>query len=459
MEDTRVIRYRPVAAKDVDEAFSLETRSYPADEAATLEKLTYRQLNAPEYFLGAFDDATGSMLGFVTSTRAPNLDHESLSHHDPTASVLAIHSVCVSPDHRRLKIGRIMLTKYVNMILLRSGDDGLKEIRLIAKAELLSFYVSCGFAVCGPSAVVHGADQWFDLTLDVVSRRRSYCVVDCFSESPGGGNPAAVVMCQGDDKWMQCVARELNLTTAFVTARPGGGEDDYSIRFFVGSGIELPLCGHATLATSAILFSKSVVPSGRPVNFFTATGLKLSATSPTPRTISLDFPLNFPMALPASDESVAVVRSQILATLRASFGVDEDKVEFLGSTADDAFVCLRQDAFAALPAVPDLAVLKGPDCGFRRGVILFTAGDSARSSGANFSSRFFAPKVGIEEDPTCGSAHCALSAYFYPTMGNSLLGWQDSKRGGLIRCEVSPETKRVLLSGPYCVVSSGTLAF
>jgi PhzF family phenazine biosynthesis protein len=266
-------------------------------------------------------------------------------------------------------------------------------------------------------------------------------------------------MSQGDDAWMKRVAGELNLTTVFVTSRPGGADNEFNLRYFVSNGSELPLCGHATLAASSILYSKSFVPMSDPISFFTFTGLQLSATSPSPTTISLDFPLNFPKPLPASDSSVAGVRGEILETLHLSFGVPSDAVVFLGTTADDAFVQLTKEAFAALPPVPDLAVLKRPDAGFRRGIILSCCGDVARSNGANFSNRFFAPKVGIDEDPTCGAAHCALAAFFYPTMGNSLLGWQDSKRGGYIHCEVVPDKKRVMLSGPFYIVSFGTLTF
>ena len=251
----RDLTFRLLNADEVLRAFELESSSYPQDEAASHEKLIFRQANAPSYFLGAFSSSSSpSLLAFVCGTRCDSLDHDSLSSHDPTAPILAIHSVCVAPTHRRQGIGQRLLLQYVSLITSRSSSDGLKEIRLICKSRLLRFYTSAGFSLLGPSAVVHGLDPWFDLSLDVASRRNAFWVVDAFATEAGAGNPAAVVLRVGDNDWMQLVAKEFNLSvTAFASRREGvgGAEAEYDLRYFLPNS-EIPLCGHATLVRGRI---------------------------------------------------------------------------------------------------------------------------------------------------------------------------------------------------------------
>jgi PhzF family phenazine biosynthesis protein len=255
--------------------------------------------------------------------------------------------------------------------------------------------------------------------------------VDAFTDRPFAGNPAAVCWLEqeADPAWMQAVAAEMNLAeTAF--ARPLG--DLLELRWFTPT-VEVDLCGHATLATAHALWSAGVVRTDGPLRFQTRSGVLTCQRAGG--FIELDFP-----ALPVS---AVEPRAELLAAL----GVASPR--FVGRSKFDEFVVL--DSVAAVRNVrPDFRKL-GPITS--RGVIVTARSDDPRY---DFQSRFFAPAVGIDEDPVCGSAHCSLTPYWSEQLGKrELHAYQTSSRGGVLR--LKDHGDRVTLGGQAVTVWQGEL--
>lgn len=159
------LSYRQPNKKDISTCFDIEIASYPSDEAASLESLTYRQQQASPYFLCAsLDD---KIIGFVCATRTNHFEEKSMSTHDPGGSFLAIHSVVVEESHRRKGIASTMLKMYLDKVETEN-DGSIQSIVLLAKEHLLGFYVKCGFTVTRPSPIVHGKELWFELERKIV---------------------------------------------------------------------------------------------------------------------------------------------------------------------------------------------------------------------------------------------------------------------------------------------------
>jgi PhzF family phenazine biosynthesis protein len=236
------------------------------------------------------------------------------------------------------------------------------------------------------------------------------------------GNPAGVCLLPNkkDVKYYQRVAEKINTPeTAFIT-RDG---DIYSLRWFSPNGSEVALCGHATLATSHILYSKGYVAAGKPIYYQTKSGI-LSAKKQG-AFIILDFPR----------DNVKEVKSPQRA-LAAALGV---MPLYVAQTQFDFFVVVEGEA-TIKKLKPDLNKLKKLS---DRGVIV-TA--KSESKGYDFISRFFAPAIGIDEDPVTGSAHCALGPYWGALLKKKeLVGYQASKQGGMVKVTVLKE--RVLVGG------------
>jgi PhzF family phenazine biosynthesis protein len=255
--------------------------------------------------------------------------------------------------------------------------------------------------------------------------------VDAFTDRPFGGNPAAVCVLPGprDGGWMQDVAREMNLSeTAFVHRE----EDGYRLRWFTPT-VEVDLCGHATLAASHVLWEEGHLPLEQPARFQTRSGLLTARRDGA--WIELDFPSKPVGARPAPVELLA-----------EALGLE---VRHAGMSEYDCLVEVESEA--AVRAVrPQIARLAEVPV---RGVIV-----TARAAGGEFDfvSRFFAPNVGIDEDPVCGSAHCCLRPYWSARLGkDDMLGHQVSARGGVIRVRV--RGPRVHLGGRAVTVLRGEL--
>ncbi|MBI5523716.1 MAG: PhzF family phenazine biosynthesis protein [Desulfarculus sp.] len=256
--------------------------------------------------------------------------------------------------------------------------------------------------------------------------------VDAFTAHPFAGNPAAVCLLDtpADDTWMQALAAEMNLSeTAFVRPVAGG----FDLRWFTPQ-VEVDLCGHATLATAHVLWSEGLLPPGQAARFHTKSGL-LGAALGEGGWIELDFPAEPASPAPAPPSLVAALGARPLA-------VAKNRLDYLVEVATPGEV-------AALD--PDMALLKQVAC---RGVMVTSQGGGPE---VDFVSRFFAPAVGVAEDPVTGSAHCCLGPYWRSRLGKDALNaYQASARGGHLRVRVLGQ--RVGIAGQAVTVFRGELA-
>ncbi len=256
--------------------------------------------------------------------------------------------------------------------------------------------------------------------------------VDSFTAEPFRGNPAGVCLLDAprDEEWMLGIAREMNLSeTAFLLPEGAG----YRLRWFTPQ-VEVTLCGHATLASAHILWEQGLLAPDQTVQFETLSG-RLSAFRAPDGWIALDFPLRevTPAALPPG--------------LLSALGIEQ--AQFSGCYREDYLIELP-DEEAVRALTPDFARLKTIPT---RGVVVTAR---AQDKAYDFVSRFFAPAVGVDEDPVTGSAHCALAPYWAERLGKaSLLAYQASRRGGLLR--VSPRNGRVLLEGQAVTIFEARL--
>ncbi len=255
--------------------------------------------------------------------------------------------------------------------------------------------------------------------------------VDAFAERPFEGNPAGVCLLEEEKPggWMQSVAAEMNLSATAFVRRAG---NDYDLRWFT-PGREIELCGHGTLATAHVLWTEGLVSKADSLRFNTKGGRLTCKQSG--EFIELDFPATPP------------VPAEAPAGLIEALGV---RASFVGQTRFDKFVVL--DSEEAVRAVkPDFTAL-GQIQGIRGVIITSRSADSR----FDFVSRFFAPIMGLNEDPVTGSAHCALAPYWAGGLGKtSMTGYQASARGGTVQVNINGD--RVILGGKALTVLRGEL--
>jgi PhzF family phenazine biosynthesis protein len=260
--------------------------------------------------------------------------------------------------------------------------------------------------------------------------------IDSFTNRPFAGNPAAVCLLDAPAPvpWMQQVAAEMNLSeTAFVYPIEPGFL--FSLRWFTPR-VEVDLCGHATLAAAHALWEERVLPPQVLAQFDTRSG-RLSARRQG-EWIELEFPTT-PIDTPIRDQLeldriAAALNGKVITAGRSRFDVFVE-------LADEQAVRGLQPDFRLVAAIP------------ARGVIV-----TSRSAAPEFDfvSRFFAPGVGIDEDPVCGSAHCCLGPFWASKLGRAeLTGHQVSARGGVVKVRV--EGARVALIGQAVTVLRGEL--
>jgi len=257
-------------------------------------------------------------------------------------------------------------------------------------------------------------------------------LIDAYAAAPFSGNPAGVCLLDGPrpDAWMQQVAREMQQAETAFLLREGA---DFRLRWFTPS-VEVDLCGHATLASAHFLWTEGQVQPEDAVRFHTRSGPLIASRSG--ELIVLDFP-----ATPAQP-------AQSPPGLLAALGVS-GPAEVLRSRFD--YLVVLEDPAALRALAPDFRELAALAT---RGVIVTAPSDLPE---ADFLSRFFAPAVGVNEDPVTGSAHCALAPYWTGRLGRAeLIGYQASARGGVVRVEQAGE--RVRLAGRAVTVLRGVLS-
>jgi PhzF family phenazine biosynthesis protein len=258
--------------------------------------------------------------------------------------------------------------------------------------------------------------------------RAPFFQLDAFTQQRFAGNPAAVILVERfpADAAMQRIAAENNLAeTAFLV--PAGG--DYRLRWFTPV-LEVPLCGHGTLATAAVVMER-LEPGRTSVTFHTASGPLPVHRSGT------GFVMNFPSR---PSESVAAPAGLIDA-------LGAEPLEIFENTFN--YLALFADARQVRGLTPDLAVLAK----LRRPGVIVTAADVGPY---DFVSRYFAPAKGIPEDPVTGAAHCMLAPIWAKRLGKtSFRAFQASARGGEVTCRLLGD--RVELEGHCAFYLEGSV--
>lgn len=269
-------------------------------------------------------------------------------------------------------------------------------------------------------------------------------IIDAFTDRPFAGNPAAVCLLetseQPDTPWHQAVAAEMNLSeTAFVRPRSRG--DGYDLRWFTPA-VEVPLCGHATLASAQTLWQTGQVPTHEVIRFHTLSGV-LEARRRFDDRIELDLPTQvLREAEPPAEAMTAlgVAPRRVLRTTDRAGG-DHDFLVEIGSERE------------VRTAKPDFRRLAAVDT--KAGWIVTARADA--TPGADFVSRYFCPAWGIDEDPVTGVAHCSLVPHWQALLGgDEVTGFQASRRGGWVVGRHQGD--RAVLAGHAVTVLAGTLA-
>lgn len=249
--------------------------------------------------------------------------------------------------------------------------------------------------------------------------------VDAFTDRLFAGNPAAVCLLdrKREDSWMQQVAAEMNLSeTAFVLKQPDG----YSLRWYTPMA-EVELCGHATLASAHVLYETGLIPAGKEARFHTLSGIL------TARKLDDWIELNFP----AQPPEVIKAPKGLLTAL----GIHP---EYCGKSGNKyLFEVSSEEIIRNLK--PDFISIKS----LTRDDIIVTS--RTAMPGFDFVSRFFAPGIGVDEDPVTGSAHCLLAPYWQSRLGKSAFtAYQASARGGVLRVQLAGD--RTFISGQAVTV-------
>jgi PhzF family phenazine biosynthesis protein len=242
--------------------------------------------------------------------------------------------------------------------------------------------------------------------------------IDAFTTRRFSGNPAAVMPMDSfpNDALLQAIASENNLAETAFLVREG---DDYHLRWFTPT-TEVPLRGHATLASAAVVMER-LEPGRSRVVFHSASG-PLTVTRVDTRYV-MDFPVRRSepvLTPPGLADALGVVPIEVFVN-------------------DFNYLALLESAQGVRALAPDIAALARLD---RDGIIVTAPGDGAY----DFVSRYFAPAKGIPEDPVTGGAHCMLAPYWAKRLGKTLFrAFQASPRGGEIICRLAGD--RVELEG------------
>lgn len=256
--------------------------------------------------------------------------------------------------------------------------------------------------------------------------------VDAFTDTLFKGNPAAVCILEHEypDATLQNIALEMNLSeTAFLQQVSA---NEFNLRWFTPE-TEVKLCGHGTLSAAHILWETNLVNGNKDINFNTLSGA-LTAKKKQTGKIELDLPKG---QLKRSLGDDFLLTAFLVAP---KFIYEDDLVYLLEFASEDQILKLK----------PEYDVLKKAQ---KKEIIVTSKADNRDY---DFISRFFAPAIGINEDPVTGSAHCYLAPYWIERLKKAeVLGFQASKRTGYISCKLRDD--RVILEGEAITVLIGRL--
>lgn len=247
--------------------------------------------------------------------------------------------------------------------------------------------------------------------------------IDAFTQEVFKGNPAAVCILESErsDKWLQQFAIEMNLSETAYILKKG---DRYVLRWFTPAK-EVPLCGHATLASAFTLFSEGYHDPSTPIHFDTLSG-ELIVQYEKNGSLKMDFPANRADTITFDD-------------------LDRVEREFQGELKDvltypDELIFIFEDVQTVLNARPDMGWISGLAA---NGVVISGWSGSEKF---DFASRYFAPNLGIPEDPVTGFMHTILTPYWSDQKGLTVFrAFQASERTGQMDTELIGD--RVILKG------------
>jgi len=280
--------------------------------------------------------------------------------------------------------------------------------------------------------------------------------VDAFTAKPFSGNQAAVCLLSKlkefpPDELLLQVSSEMNLSeTAFILFPKQEGEN-YKLRWFTPT-VEVPLCGHATLASAHILFEQRI-PKGNKVVFETLSG-NLGVSLEDNGSLAMDFPQGKPSKVSYKDE--------ILELLSHHLGIPKKEdildVHHCPKTRKLLVEVLSTEIVKNLnPNFGALQQISFPSETVVKGIIVTTKGGSSQFKEYDFLSRYFAPWVGINEDPVTGSAHTVLAVYWAQKLAKSqMTAFQASVRGGHLEL-LLVQNDRVIIGGNAVTIVSGKI--
>lgn len=257
--------------------------------------------------------------------------------------------------------------------------------------------------------------------------------VDAFSTELFKGNPAAVLVCEEwlDDKIMQNIALENNLSeTAFVKII---NDENYEIRWFTPS-VEVDFCGHATLASSFVLFKDFTTT--KMIHFHVKDLGVFIVTQGQDGKITMNFPVRVPEPLP---DYPALLNEVVDCPFNEVY------------VNQQAFILVCESEQAVRDAKPDFNKIKELAAAYQRSTAI-TAADldisiTSKAQHYDYIARYFAPHKGIDEDPVTGSMHTGLAPLWADKLSKrQLVAYQASARGGLLYCDLK-DNQRIEISG------------
>ncbi|KAL0740316.1 hypothetical protein Bca4012_081829 [Brassica carinata] len=292
-----------------------------------------------------------------------------------------------------------------------------------------------------------------------MNKHVNYFVVDAFTESAFKGNPAAVCILEEEDErndaWLQSLAAEFNLSeTCFVN--PISGHDGrFRLRWFTPS-LEMDLCGHGTLASAYSLFSNGLVDSDK-VEFVTQSGILTAKRVPDTSVKGGSFlvEMNFPVIPTCELYNSSDIKSMFSKALNGATIVD-----VRGTTKSTTDKFISEKIVVELPSWEAVIELKPnmDEISKCPGKLIIVTAAATEGSAYDFCSRFFSPRLGVDEDPVCGSAHCPLAHYWSLKMNKcEFVAYSASCRSGTVKVRYDKEEQRVFLTGKAVTVMKGSI--